>query len=140
MPPLAHSASADDEPRFAAVRFDRDRAGRPVPPARRLEYAERAAVVAYLRESPVVVANWGYDPDPLDPEHTEVVPAHLHTDGRWVWPESLAYFAERYGVPPEPELLAHIEERRYEWPAEVDDEILDRIGRLLRAGRTPRSG
>jgi hypothetical protein len=92
-------------------------------------------VVAYLREAPIVVAGFGFDPDPYDPEGAEVVPLHLHTDGAWVWSASLGYFAERYGMPPEPDLLAHIEQRGYRWP-ELDRAALERVSRLItkRAG------
>lgn len=127
------AASLGDQPRFASAVLPGDGAGRGVAlPNRLLPEAERAAVAAYLRGAPMVLACWGLDPDPFDPARPEVVPAHLRSDGRWVWPESLAYFAERYGVPPEPDLLAHIQEQGYEWPVELADEVLDRVVRALR--------
>ncbi|WP_203861653.1 hypothetical protein [Plantactinospora mayteni] len=121
-----------DRPRFSGAVPPRDGAGRVALPDRLLAEAERAAVAGYLRGAPMVLACWGLDPDPFDPAQPEVVPAHLRSDGHWVWSESLAYFAERYGVPPEPELLAHIEEQDYEWPVDLDDEVLDRVVRALR--------
>lgn len=117
-----------DEP---GVRF----AGPPMADRRPLPDDERGRVAAYLREAPIVVAGFGFDPDPFDPDGAEVVPLHLHTDGAWVWSASLGYFAERYGMAPEPDLLAHIEQRGYRWP-ELDRATLDRVSRLIakRAG------
>ncbi|MEH1013640.1 hypothetical protein V6U90_11070 [Micromonospora sp. CPCC 206060] len=109
----------------------RDPGGRPVLPENRLNPGERAAVAAYLRDAPIVLAGFGYDPDPYDPEQAEVVPLHLHTDGVWVWSESLAYFAERYGLPPEPEFLAHLRRQDHRCP-EVDEAALRRAEAALR--------
>lgn len=104
----------------SAVDTPLDASGRAVLPEQRLTEAERAPVAAYLRDAPIVLAAFGYDRDPYDPGHPEMVPLHLHTDGEWVWSESLAYFAERYGVAPEPDLLAHLRRQGYRCP-EVDE-------------------
>ena len=114
----------------AAVDVQRDAGGRPVLPGPRLVEPERSAVATYLREAPTVAVAWGYDVDPFDPDRPEVVPLHLHTDGQWAWSESLAYFAQRYGVPPEAEFLEHIRGQRYQWP-DLDDEELLRLSRRL---------
>jgi hypothetical protein len=105
--------------------------GRPVVRTRRLSGAERAGVAAYLRDAATVAVAWGYGEDPFDPERPEQVPLHLHTDGRWIWSESLAYFAARYGIAPQPEFLAHIERNGYR-PPEVDEDTVLRAGRATR--------
>jgi hypothetical protein len=97
--------------------------------AERLSGPERALVEAYLAGAPVVIAAWGSGTDPRAGDGA-VVPLHIHTDGLWVWSESRAYHAGRYGTPPEPEFLAHIRSRRYRWP-EVTDEVIDRAARLV---------
>jgi hypothetical protein len=135
---LAAQAAEDEKlppgtPRMrlaAAVDQERDASGTAVLPATRLHDRERAAVAAYLREAPLVAVAWGYDADPFDPDRTEVVPLNMHTDGEWVWSESLAYFADRYGVPPEPDFLRHMAQRRYRL-SEVDQEQLDRAVALI---------
>ncbi|WP_460807737.1 hypothetical protein [Micromonospora zhanjiangensis] len=58
---------------------------------------------------------------------------NMRTDGEWVWSESLAYFADRYGVPPEPDFLRHMAQRQYRL-SEVDQERLDRAVALIRRG------
>jgi hypothetical protein len=60
-----------------------------------------------------------------------VIPLHIHTDGEWVWPESLAYFADRYGFAPDPELLEHIRRRGYRWP-DLPKETRALLARQLR--------
>jgi hypothetical protein len=100
----------------------------PPPPAAALPAAERPRIVAFLRGAPLALAAFGTGEDPYD-DDLPVVPLHIHTDGVWVWSESLAYFAERYGLPPEAELLAHIRARGYRW-SDVDDQTLQHAGRL----------
>jgi hypothetical protein len=94
----------------------RDAAGNLVAPPDRLDEPERGQVVRYLLEAPVLATAFGFDPDPYQPGQPEVIPLHIHTDGEWVWPESLAYFADRYGFAPDPELLEHSRRRGYRWP------------------------
>ncbi|MEV6302245.1 hypothetical protein AB0M02_22705 [Actinoplanes sp. NPDC051861] len=98
-------------------------------PSAALPASERPKVVAFLRDAPLALSAFGTGEDPYDGD-LPVVPLHIHTDGVWVWSESLAYFAERYGLPPEPELLAHIRARGYRW-SEVDDQTLQHAGRLV---------
>ncbi|MBO4208612.1 TY-Chap domain-containing protein [Micromonospora echinofusca] len=128
----AGDGTADGGVRVASTaEVRRDPGGRPVLPEHRLPPGERAAVAGYLRDAPIVLAGFGYDPDPYDPEQAEVVPLHLHTDGVWVWSESLAYFAERYGLPPEPDFLAHLRRQGHRCP-EVDEAALRRAEAALR--------
>ena len=126
------SAPADDGA-GATLRWTgivRDRAGRPDAGQPPLDGDERAAVAGYLRGAPIVIAVFGFDEDPLDPGRAPVVPLSIRTDGTWVWSESDGYFAQRYGIPPEPEFFADIRRRGYRWP-EVDDETLMRAARLV---------
>ena len=109
----------------------RDAAGRPTGTGRPpLDGAERSSVAGYLRSAPVVVAALGFDEDLLDPGRPEVVPLAIRTDGEWVWPESDGYYADRYGLAPEPEFVAHVRRRGYRAP-EVDDGTLRRAARLV---------
>jgi hypothetical protein len=93
---------------------------------------ERAAVGGYLRECPIAVLAFGFDADRRDPRRSEVVPLSLHTDGTWVWSESDAYYAQAYGTPPDPALLAHAREHDFHVPA-VDESTVRRAGELVRA-------
>lgn len=121
---------AGDGPRWS--RPPRDGQGRPRVPDAPLGAEERAAVSRYLREAPTVAIVMGFDPDPFQPGDAAAVPGHLHTDGTWLWSEAEAYFAERYGIPPDDGLLAHIRDRNYRWPAEgdIDPAAMDRAVRL----------
>jgi hypothetical protein len=65
----------------------------------------------YLRSGRVVLNSPGDRPDPLAPQRGPVVPTSYRTDGVWVWPEALAYYATSYGVAPPLEFLCHVEER-----------------------------
>jgi len=111
----------------------RDADGNLVTPTERLVDPERTQVVEYLREAPVLAYGYGFDQDPYHPEHPEVVPIHIHTDGEWVWSESLAYYAQWYGFAPDPELLEHIRRRGYRWP-DLPREARIRVAQQYREG------
>jgi hypothetical protein len=66
------------------------------------------ALLDYLRSAPLISDHIGPEPDPFAPDELLPVPRELHTDGVWIWPESLGYLAERLGVRPEPDLMRHI--------------------------------
>ncbi len=70
--------------------------------------AERDAMVRYLEQAPIVLAARSYDGDALDPDHARNVPLTYHTDGTWIWPGAVGYYLRAHGVPPEPDLAAHI--------------------------------
>ena len=88
-------------------------------------------MAAYLRGAPLVAVAYGFDPDPFDPRRPQVVPLNIRTDGDWVWSESLAYYADRYGIGPEPELMAHLARRQYQLP-DVDEERIAKAAEALR--------
>ncbi|MEV4254033.1 hypothetical protein AB0J52_12820, partial [Spirillospora sp. NPDC049652] len=74
----------------------------PVPPA------ERDSVLAYLEQAPVAFPAGPPLPDLEDDAHPATVPSGYRTDGAWVWPEGTAYYLRTHGVPPDPDLVAHI--------------------------------
>lgn len=103
----------------------------PVPP----EEAER--VVRYLEDAPTVMAARSSAPDLLDPSRGERVPLTFHTDGAWVWSGAVGYYLREHGVPPEPDLVAHIRARRFEVPA-VGDDAMDAASAAAMGRTAPR--
>jgi hypothetical protein len=86
---------------------------------------ETHLLVAYLYGGdPLLTGSVPLD-DAVDPGRAKAVPARLLTDGLWIWEEAWAYYLERYGIPPEAELVAHIRNRRYQLPL-VDGAALHR--------------
>ncbi|GAA1741414.1 hypothetical protein [Luedemannella helvata] len=90
-----------------------------------LDGAERARLVSYLTDAPLVVRAHGLEPDPLDPSAGRVVPIGFQTDGVWIWQEAAAYYLRRYGIAPEDDLVAHIEAAGYSAPTQLPREVLD---------------
>ncbi|MER6587109.1 MULTISPECIES: hypothetical protein [Micromonospora] len=122
LPPYAAAARAsgallwadrDAEPlRIARVHDEVDDDGaRFAPDRERLSGPELARVAAYLDAGTPVLATTARGPDVVRPERGRVVPMTYRTDGRWLWPESVAYYLQAYGLAPEPDLLAHIRSR-----------------------------
>ncbi|GAA2188224.1 hypothetical protein [Micromonospora lupini] len=70
--------------------------------------AERARVLTYLRDGIPLLISATLSLDVYEPAAGEVVPTAFYTDGTWIWPEAVAYYLERHGLAPEPELLAAI--------------------------------
>jgi hypothetical protein len=120
------------ETRLARVFDGRTPQNRPVlgpdrPPL--IDAAERRQVVAFLDGGVVLLGGGPLVADALDSEHAPVVPVGYATDGTWIWGAPLRYYAERHGLAPEPELLAHIRACGYQArtpsPAEVDHAYAD---------------
>ncbi|MFC0037823.1 glycohydrolase toxin TNT-related protein [Actinomadura rayongensis] len=86
--------------------------------------AERGPLADYLRRCPVVLAARSFAPDLLDPARPERVPLTFHTDGTWVWSGAVGYYLAEHGVPPEPDLVAHVRARGFRVP-QVADEAMD---------------
>ncbi|MBT0768150.1 hypothetical protein KIH74_04405 [Kineosporia sp. J2-2] len=72
------------------------------------ETAEIARLLEYLGGAALVLASDVTMPDVLEPGSGAVVPLSLRTDGTWIWSDSVAYYLERYGLSPEPELWEHL--------------------------------
>jgi hypothetical protein len=96
--------------RFRRARiFDhRDPTGRPVVNRPPVPEAELQQVMRYLTTAHVVMGGRGYDPDVFDPDGTPDVPAAYLTDGTWIWTASVPHYLTKHGVPPEPDLVAHM--------------------------------
>jgi hypothetical protein len=79
----------------------------PDPP---LTFAERDVVLDHLERGLRLVAAERTETDELDPSKGDVVPGGWRTDGRWVWPEAVAYYLRVHGVAPDE---AFVEEIRH---------------------------
>lgn len=95
-----------------------DQAGRPCFDGRRphLDVDEQESVAAYLYGADAVLLTTATMADVVDPELGEVVPLTYRTDGRFVWPDASAYYAQRHGIAPYPPLLAAIRAAGYRPP------------------------
>jgi hypothetical protein len=116
----------------APAEVDRDATRRPAP-AEPLGDEDRARLVAFLTEAPLVMTRPD-EPDPFDAGRT--LPADVHTDGRWVWSRGLAVLADRYGLPLDPSFDYHVNERRYLLPESVTPDVLRRAAALVEAAAT----
>jgi hypothetical protein len=106
-------ADRDTEPLRIARVFDvvDDAGARFTDGHERLSGEELARVVAYLDAGAPVLATTSRTTDVVRPDRGPVVPMTYRTDGRWLWPESVAYYAREYGLAPQPELTEHIRSR-----------------------------
>ncbi len=87
-------------------------------------------IVGYLKSAPTVLFGRGLDPDAWAPQDPPAVPRTFSTDGTWIWPGALTYYVQKYGMPPESDLLEHIRSRDYA-PAEVSAQAQDAATRQL---------
>jgi hypothetical protein len=67
-----------------------------------------ARVAAYLRAAEIVLHSPWRGDDIVSPHLTGVVPADFRSDGTWVWPDTVLYYLETYGLAPEPDLARHV--------------------------------
>jgi hypothetical protein len=73
-----------------------------------MEGADGERVLACLRAGELVLTMPGAMDDLFDPGRTAVVPLGFRSDGRWVWPDAVAYYLKSYRLAPEPELIEHL--------------------------------
>ncbi|MFD8781857.1 hypothetical protein [Kitasatospora sp. NPDC059599] len=96
---------------------------------------EREALAAYLASAAVVLMTPSLMADVLDPERPGGVPMNYRCDGRWIWTDTVTYYLDRYGLAPEPGLLAYVRERLAagEAPAPLASEVRERVVDFLLA-------
>jgi hypothetical protein len=124
LPPLAPPAGAG-EVRTPRIYDGLDAAGKPLVRRAPLVPAEAERVLAYLDAAPVILASRSNGPDAFAPDRTDAVPMNFRTDGAWAWPGAVAYYLREHGVPPDPDLVAHIRARRFTAPSEVPEPAKD---------------
>lgn len=74
---------------------------------------ERRRLLGFL-EGGTVIADAGLrDTDLLEPHRVGAVPIAFRTDGTWIWGDAVAYYLRWHHVPPEADLLAHIQAHEY---------------------------
>jgi hypothetical protein len=108
-----------------------DERGRPSFSSERvtLDDDETDRVVAYLAAGTPLLVSPELAADVLDPD-ARVVPMGIRGDGRWLWSEAVTYYADEYGIAPDPRLLASIREADYVVP-EVDPVTMHRSVSLI---------
>ncbi|MFG1643589.1 ferredoxin [Amycolatopsis sp. NPDC049252] len=121
LPPLT-PPGLDGEVRTPRIYDGLDAAGTPLVRRQPLVPAEAERVLAYLDAAPVILASRSYGTDAFAPDRTDAVPMNFRTDGAWAWPGAVAYYLREHGVPPDPDLVAHIRARRFAAPSEVSAE------------------
>ncbi len=73
----------------------------------RIDGPDRDRLVAYLSSAPTVLGSDEHLDDVVDPGNVGTVPVSFRCDGRWIWPDAVAHYLERYGIAPDPGLRAH---------------------------------
>ena len=116
---------ADGEVRTPRIYDGVDASGKPLVRRRPLVPAEAERVLAYLDAAPVIQTSRSNGPDASAPERADAVPMNFRTDGAWAWPGAVAYYLREHGVPPDPDLVAHIRARRFTAPSEVPEPAKD---------------
>jgi hypothetical protein len=119
----------DGELRTAHVYDGRDEAGRPVVNRQAIDRQLGEALLAYLEAAPVVLAARHLDVDEFVPADQDV-PLNFRTDGTWIWAGAVPHYLRKHGLPPEPDLVAHIVDRGFRL-GEVDEATRERAAALI---------
>jgi hypothetical protein len=83
----------------------------------------REQLTAFLEGAPVVLAARNLDVDEFSVGEQDV-PLNFRTDGTWIWAGAVPHYLRKYGLPPEPEFVAHIARLGFQPPA-VDEATKD---------------
>ncbi|MGW4112693.1 hypothetical protein ACWEFJ_17625 [Actinosynnema sp. NPDC004786] len=127
----APPAGASDALRTAHVYDGRDEAGRPVVNRQVLDPQLAEALLTYLEGAPVVLAARNLDVDEFVGDQD--VPLNFRTDGSWIWAGAVPHYLRKHGLPPEPDLVAHIVARGFRL-GEVDEATRERAVALITGG------
>lgn len=99
---------------FAELRHG-DPGGQHLADARRAEpHPDEAALVAYLKGAPVLIAAMGPVRDVLDPSAGYIGSPSIQTDGTWAWPADLAHYVERYHAALPDAFVSHAQSRGFQ--------------------------
>lgn len=118
-------AAAPAELRNAKVYDGKDpKTGAPIVHRAGLKEQEAGRVLDYLKAAPVFLMAHSLAQDAFFPQNPPAVPLTFATDGTWIWAGAVAYYLEKYRMPPENDLLAHIRAQNYTLP-EVTQQAKD---------------
>jgi len=78
--------------------------------------AEVPLILQYLEREPCVLSGAELGKDIFAPDAEPEVPETYQTDGRWIWHASVPHYLRKYGIPPEPDLVARIRAQQYQPP------------------------
>ncbi|MFD4670641.1 hypothetical protein ACFWNN_12945 [Lentzea sp. NPDC058450] len=87
-------------------------------------------LLSYLESAPVVLAARSYDTDEFSQTGEQDVPLNFRTDGTWIWAGAVPHYLRKYGLPPEPELVAHAVSRNFQ-VAEVNEQTQDKAVSII---------
>ncbi|HEY7482975.1 MAG TPA: hypothetical protein VH912_00810 [Streptosporangiaceae bacterium] len=82
---------------------------------------EKARVLAYLEQAPVVLTREGAEPDLLESDRPDPIPREFRTDGTWIWSAAVPYYLREHDSAPQRQLVEHIQSLGYQVP-EVDEQ------------------
>ncbi|RZQ65021.1 TNT domain-containing protein [Amycolatopsis suaedae] len=74
---------------------------------------EAEKVLGYLDAAQPVLVGDQPGPDIFALDQPPDVPERYLTDGLWIWHASVPYYLRKYGLPPDPDFLAHVRARDY---------------------------
>jgi hypothetical protein len=81
-----------------------------------VEGEQLARLLDYLRRGEPVLLTTALTNDVVDTSKPANVPMNFVTDGNWIWNDAATYYLDWYGLLPDPELVAHIAGRGYQFP------------------------
>ncbi|MEV6636979.1 hypothetical protein AB0M54_40215 [Actinoplanes sp. NPDC051470] len=90
-----------------------------------------ARLLDYLRSCPVMLTTTQRDADLFDQSLGLVVPQTFTTDGTFVWTGAIPYYAENYGIAPDPRLMDHVRASDYRVPPVDDVDVHRAVAKLM---------
>lgn len=100
--------------------------------ARSTEMPQESMAVDYLERGVTVLASASWSDDLLNSQRKNICQYSTLTDGVWIWPSDLVYYARTYHVVLPKEFLDHMASHEWVVP-ELDDAELDAICERLEA-------
>lgn len=123
---LWKTAAPSQERRLKIAKFDAERS---------YDFSDAWAqiidkVLVYLKAGNIVFVSMEFDEDQRDLDRKKDVPIGFRTDGEWMWSMELEYYLEKYSLPIDPRLLAHIRSNNFTCP-QVEGDIVNQAWEQL---------
>ncbi len=76
-------------------------------------------IIGYLEAGRLIAAVMTIEEDPLTDPPAKIGPPDVRTDGPWAWPQTLAYYVERYHLSLPQEFVQHMEGKAWQCPEDI---------------------
>lgn len=93
----------------------------------------KGRTITFLRAGEIIMIALEMGEDECDPTVGCVVPVGFRTDGSWIWSMELEYYADKYSMPIDQDLLCHVLSLDFTMPVVSPESANTALEELMKA-------